>query len=76
MAFEIGFSTDVEAILVAKVIPIVVIGIVAGAHGVDVHLLHLEHILEHTFATDHITSIGVKFMTIGALDKNRLTIDK
>ena len=76
MTFEVGFGTDIKSVLVAKVIPIVVVGIVAGAHGIDVHLLHFKYVLEHALATDHIASIGVKFMTVSTLDKDGLTIDE
>ena len=76
MTFKICFGTDIEAILVAKVIPVIVVGIMASTHGIDVHLLHLEYILQHTFSTHHISSIGVKLMSVSALDQDGLTIDK
>ena len=45
VTFDIGFGTEVDAILVAELIPIGIVGIMAGAYSVDVHLFHLLDVL-------------------------------
>ena len=47
VALEVRLCRQVDAILVAEVIPAGIVRIVAGAHGVDVELLHDLDILNH-----------------------------
>ena len=39
VAFEIGFGHDVKAVTVAQFIPIRIVRIMAGAHGIDIEFL-------------------------------------
>ena len=48
----------------------------AGAHGVQVELLHHLDVLQHTFARDDITAVRVHLMTVGALEEDGLAVDK
>ena len=72
----IGFSYDIESVLVAKVVPDRVIGIVTGTHSVDIQLLHQLYVLNHTLTCHHITTIRVHLMTVSSLEENRLAIDQ
>ena len=76
MALDIGFGTEVDAVFVAEFIPIGVVGIMAGAHGIDVHLLHLLDVLEHALTADDVTSIGVHFVAIDAFDEDWFAVDQ
>ena len=76
VTLKVGLGCDIKTILVAEVIPIAVVRIMACAHCIDVHLLHLKHVLKHAFARNDITAIRVEFMSVGTLDQNWLAIDK
>ena len=76
VTLEVRLSGEVDAVFVAEVIPAWIVGIVAGAHGIDVELLHDTDILDHTLDADDIAPIGVEFVTVGALDEDRLAIDE
>ena len=74
MTLLISFSNDVEAILVAKVVPYRVVRIVTCAHGIDVQPLHQLDILKHSLTCNNIASVWVHLMTVDSLEENRLTI--
>ena len=66
----------VNAILVAKVIPTWVIGIVASAHSVDVVLFHQLNVLHHARSAYNVGTIGVHFVAVYTLNEHGLTINK
>ena len=74
VALDIGFSSDVNAIDVAELIPTWVVRIVAGAHGIHIELLHHLDVLNHAVNTHDIATIGVEFMTVNTLDKHGLSV--
>ena len=74
MAFDVGFSYHINAVLVAELIPIVVVRIVASTHGIQVELFHYLDVLNHALFGNDITAVRIQLMTIGTLDKDRLTI--
>ena len=74
MRFHIGLSYHIQAILVAQVVPIVVVGIVASAHSIDVQLFHPLHILLHAVTRNHIPPIGIHLVAVGAFNQHRLAI--
>ena len=76
VALDIGLGRQIEAVLVAEVVPAGIVGIVAGAYGVDIQIFHDLDILDHALYGDDVTAIGIEFMTIGALDKDRLSVDE
>lgn len=49
----------VNTILVAEVVPEIIVGIVAGAHGIQVELLHHLNILNHAFARNDVTTVRI-----------------
>ena len=75
VAFDIGFGAKVDAVLVAQLIPIGIVGIMAGTYGVDVHLLHLLDVLQHALTTDDVASVGIHLMTIHTLDEDGFAVD-
>ena len=76
MTLLISFSNDIEAILVAKVVPYRVVRIVTCAHGIDVQPLHQLDILKHSLTCNNIATVWVHLMTVDSLEENRLTIDQ
>ena len=76
VAFLVGFCRDIESVFVAEIIPNGIIGIVAGAHGVDIEPLHDLDVLQHTFARDDVASIGIHLVPVGTLDEHGLSVDK
>ena len=72
----VGFCHHIYTIAVAEGVPVVVVGIVAGAHSVEVELLHYLYVLQHAFARHYITSVGVKLVTVCSLYEDRLSVDK
>ena len=45
---DVGLGNHVQPIAVAQLIPAVIVGIVARAHGVYIQLFHKLHVLQHT----------------------------
>ena len=76
VALLVSLCTNVQTILVAKVVEFGVVRIVACAHGVDVELLHKLDVLKHTLARHHVAAVGVYLVAVGALDVYRLAVYK
>ena len=74
VALDVGLSHYVDTILVAQLIPAGIVGIVTGAHSIDVEFLHDLDILNHALYRYHITEVGVQFVTVGALEEYGLAI--
>ena len=64
VTFEIGFGRDVDACFIAEVVPTRVVGIVRGAHGIDVQLFHDGNILAHALFRDQIATVGIKLVAV------------
>ena len=76
VALDVGLGRDVDAVFVAEVIPAGVVGIVAGAVGIHVKLLHHLDVLNHAFYAYHIAAVGVEFVAVGTLDEHRHAVDE
>ena len=76
VTLEVRLGGEIDTVFVAEVVPTWIVGIVAGAHGIDVELLHDADILDHTLDADDIAPIRVEFVTVGTLDEDRLAIDE
>ena len=74
--FDIGLGHYIDTILVAQVIPKVVVGIMAGTHGIQVELLHQLDVLQHALARYHIAAIRIHFVTVGTLEEYRLPVNQ
>ena len=71
---DISLCNYVETVFVAELVPIAVVRIVAGAHCVDIVLLHYGDVLKHTLAAYHITSVRVNLVAGHTLEVNRLAV--
>ena len=47
VGFDVGLGHHIETVTVTELIPVVVIRIVAGPHGIDIELFHYHYVLEH-----------------------------
>ena len=76
MAFEVGFCHDIDTVLVAKVIPAGIVGIVTGSYRVDVMLFHYFDIFNHALNRNNVASIRVHFMSVGSFYKYGFPVDE
>ncbi len=76
VALLVGLGTEVDAILVAQVVPDGGVGIVAGAHSIDVEALHHLQVLNHALLGDDVSAVGIHLMTVGTLDEDGLAVDQ
>ena len=74
VTLDIGFGYQINAVFIAQIIPARIIGIVAGADCVDVHLLHYLNILDHTLQRYHISAVGIHLVTVGTLYEYGLSV--
>ena len=74
VGLDISLCNYVETVFVAELIPIAVVRIVAGAHCIDIVLLHNGNVLKHTLAAYHITSVRVNLVAVHTLEVNRLAV--
>jgi len=75
VALDVGLADHVEAVLVAERIPLGGVGIVAGADGVDVVLLHQADVLHHALARHDLAQIGVPLVAVDAADEHTPAVD-
>ena len=75
VAFEVGLIFQIDAILVAEVVPVRIIGIVRVAHVVDVAALHQHDFLFHLLHRDGVARSRIDFLTVHALQLHRLSIN-
>ena len=76
VGLEIGLVHKVETVLVAKVVPLVVIGIVRITHRIDIELLHQPDILQHAFHRDSTASLRTVFVAVHTLEQYRHSVDQ
>ena len=76
MCFEVRLGSKVETILIAKIVPARIVGIVASTNGIDIQVLHNLDILNHALYRNDVTTIGVEFVAIGTLNQNRLSVNE
>ena len=75
VGLDVAFVHHIQAILVAEGEPARVVGIMAGADGVDVQFLHDPDVADHLGLGDDIAAGGAQLMPVGALDEDGLSID-
>ena len=64
MRFAVGLVPNIESVTVAKFVPIGVIGIMAGAHRIDIKLLHQGNIAFHRLTRNDMARVRVVLVTI------------
>ncbi|OQC24439.1 MAG: hypothetical protein BWX70_02625 [Verrucomicrobia bacterium ADurb.Bin070] len=76
MCLEVGLVHHVNPVLIAQVIPARVVGIVAGAYGVDVVALHQQDVFHHAAVRHGIAAVGVHLVAVDAADQDRLAVQQ
>jgi len=76
VALDVGLVDDVQAVLVAQVVPAGVVGVVAGAHGIEVELLHQPDVGDHALQGDGLAAPVVMLVAVDALEQHRLAVDQ
>ena len=74
MGFEIGLIDQVDAVLIAQIVPTLLVRIVRGADGVDVVALAENHIIDHVLLSDGTAALGVELVTVRALEHDALAV--
>ena len=74
VTLDVRFVDHVQPVLVAQVVEAVVVGIVRGAHGVDVGALHREDVLAHVVDGDGLSPLGMMIVAIDAHHRDRTSV--
>ena len=74
MAFQIGLVHKVDAVFIAQVIPRRLVGIVAGADGIDIVFADSSHGVLHFLNANDPSGFRIPLMTIDAPNHQPLTV--
>ena len=69
--FHIGLVPHIQTVAVAQLVPILVVGIMAGPHGIDVHVLHQHNVKLHLRACHILPRVRAVLMSVHPFDGNR-----
>ena len=75
VALHVGLGQHVESILVAQVVEHGVVGVVAGAHGIDVQPLHGLNVFFYLLVGDGSSVHGAEVMAVHAVEHHSLAVD-
>ena len=75
VALDVGLILEVDAVLVAEVVPAGVAGVVGVAHVVDVSALHEHDLALHLLRGDGVAHRGIDLLTVHALELHGLPVD-
>ena len=74
VAFEVRLVDHVDAVPVTQVVPQALVGVVAGAHGVDVVLFEHGHGGVHIVGADGAAPVGVPLVAVDAVEHDALAV--
>ncbi len=72
---NVGLVHDVEAVLVAQVVPAGIIRIMRRAHGVHVGFLQKGDVPEHAFLRHDVSQPGIMLVPVNAPETDGNTVD-
>ena len=75
VAFDVGFIHHIQAEFRAKLIPRIIIRIVAVAHTVQIELLHQLNIVYHGSYADGASFVRIVFVTVHSLKEHRFSVN-
>ena len=75
VGLEIVFVDHIQAVFVAKRVPVGVVRIVRGAHGVDVVALHRQDVLDHRLAVDRAAGVAGELVAVRALEQQTAAVE-
>ena len=76
VGLQVGLIPDIQTILVANIVEARVVGIVRGAHGVEIVALHHQDVGQHIFVRHILAVLVVVVVAVGTLDVNHLAVDQ
>ncbi|MFT6862178.1 MAG: hypothetical protein ACJAVK_000733, partial [Akkermansiaceae bacterium] len=76
VGFDVRFGDDVEAVFVAKFVEAGIVGIVGGADGIDVELLHELEVQAHAGFGDVVAGVRIVVVAVNAFDEDGLSVDE
>ena len=74
VAFDVGLILQIDAILVAEVVPVRIAGVVRVAHVVDVATLHQHDFLFHLLHRYSVACSQIDFLTVDTFQLHRLAV--
>ena len=74
VGFNIRLASHIQPVFVAKIIPVRVIRIMAGANGIESELLNNSHIPVHFRMSHGITAFRRNLMPVHAFNENALAV--
>ena len=75
VVFEVGFVAGVQAVVVVHGVHLGLVGIVRGADGVDVVLLHERYVAKHFVGRGGTAVKRRCVVTVHTLEHDALTVD-
>ncbi len=76
VAFDIGLIDNVKTVFVTKLVPTSIVGVVGGAHSIDVELLHQNDVGQHRLFGDGLAEPVIVVVAVDALKEHRFAIDE
>ena len=76
VGLQIGLPDDIQAVFIAEGQEIGVVGVVAGAHGVDVVGLQVLYIPQHLFPADGAAGPAAPLVAVDTLEHDALAVQK
>ena len=74
MALQIRFGDEIEAEFVGKIIEVRVVRLVGSTNGVDVALLHPDHVGTHSLVRHGPAGVGVVLVSVHTVYDDRLAV--
>ena len=74
VAFEVRLVDHVDTVPVTQVVPQALVGVVAGAHGVDVVLFEHGHSGVHVVGADGAAPVGVPLVAVDAVEHDTFPV--
>ena len=75
VALLVGLVHDIQAEVVVQGVHLGVVGIVAGAHRVDVVAFHEDDVLDHALHGNGLAEYGMGIVAVGALQVSKYAVD-
>mmetsp|Transcript_29326 Transcript_29326/g.84276 ORF Transcript_29326/g.84276 Transcript_29326/m.84276 type:complete len:516 (-) Transcript_29326:388-1935(-) len=76
MALDVRLAHDVQAVLVAQLVPKGVVGVVRAPDGVEVVGFHHPDVLQHRAPADDVPGVRVMLMAVDAADGERAAVQQ
>ena len=76
VAFDVGLIDNVKTVFVTKLVPTGIIGVVGGAHSIDVEALHEKDVSQHGLFGDGLAESIIVVMSVDAFKEHRFAIDE